>query len=140
MEPHCHRIRHRLTQRLHVPMQEGNSSVLDTAMHQLDEYFLGQRQMFDVPLLLIGTDFQRQVWQQLLRIPYGTTLSYAEQAARIGHPRSVRAVANANGANALSIFVPCHRVVGTNGTLTGYAGGLPAKQFLLQLEQRPLLD
>lgn len=118
-------------------MQEGNSPVLTDAARQLDEYFHGQRQVFDIPLLLVGTDFQRQVWHQLLRIPFGTTISYAEQAAQIGHPRAVRAVANANGANALSIFVPCHRVIGTHRTLTGYAGGLPAKHFLLQLEQRP---
>lgn len=121
-------------------MQEGNSPVLTDAARQLDEYFHGQRQVFDIPLLLVGTDFQRQVWQQLLRIPFGTTISYAEQAAQIGHPRAVRAVANANGANALSIFVPCHRVVGTHCTLTGYAGGLPAKHFLLQLEQRTSLS
>lgn len=84
--------------------------------------------MFDVPLLFVGTDFQKTVWNELLNIPFGTTVSYGEMARRIGMPKAVRAVANANGANAMSIFVPCHRVIGSNRSLTGYGGGLEAKQ------------
>ena len=89
---------------------------------------------FDVPLDWVGTDFQVRVWQTLLRIPFGQTCSYAQQSEALGQPRAVRAVANANGQNKISIIVPCHRVVGSNGTLTGYAGGLPRKQALIALE------
>ena len=90
--------------------------------------------MFDVPLLPVGTEFQLSVWQELLNIPYGGTCTYSEQARRMGMPRAVRAVAAANGLNALSLFIPCHRVVGHDGRLTGYAGGLEAKRFLLDWE------
>ena len=90
--------------------------------------------MFDVPLLFVGTDFQKTVWNELLNIPFGTTVSYGEMARRIGMPKAVRAVANANGANAMSIFVPCHRVIGSNRSLTGYGGGLEAKRKMLELE------
>ena len=92
-----------------------------------------------MPLLLVGTDFQRQVWNALLQIPYGTTMSYGALAQRLGSATAVRTVANAVGANAISIFVPCHRVVGSDGMLTGYAGGLEAKRSLLDLEQTALL-
>ena len=109
--------------------------LLNQADEQLDEYFAGRRREFDVPLLFVGTDFQKRVWNELLRIPYGETLSYGEIARRIGMPTAVRAVANANGANALSIFAPCHRVIGSDGSLTGYGGGMDAKRYLLALEQ-----
>ena len=108
--------------------------VLRQTVRELDEYFRGERREFDIPLLLAGSDFQKRVWQQLPRIPYGQTASYGELAAAIGSPRSVRAVANANGANAISIILPCHRVIGSDGSLTGYGGGLRAKQYLLDLE------
>ena len=88
-----------------------------------------------IPLLFTGTAFQEKVWRQLLEIPYGQAISYGEMAKRLGIPRSVRAVANANGANALCIFAPCHRVVGSNGSLAGFGGGLEAKRFLLALER-----
>lgn len=104
------------------------------AMRQLDEYFAGIRREFDVPLQFFGTDFQQEVWESLRAIPYGGTESYSELARRLGRPSSVRAVANANGANALSLFIPCHRVIGSDGSLTGYAGGLDAKCFLLSHE------
>ncbi len=110
--------------------------VLQRTVRELDEYFRGERRDFDIPLLLAGSDFQKRVWQQLPRIPYGQTASYGELAAAIGSPRSVRAVANANGANAISIILPCHRVIGSDGRLTGYGGGLRAKQYLLDLEHR----
>ncbi len=104
------------------------------AKQELDEYFVGKRMAFDIPLLMVGTDFQKRVWQALMSIPYGSIVSYMDIACRIGNPKSVRAVAQAIGSNPLSIFVPCHRVVGSDGTLTGYAGGVEAKRFLLQLE------
>lgn len=113
--------------------------VLDCAARQLDEYFAAQRRVFDLPLLTVGTPFQRAVWELLTEIPFGETRSYAWLAAQLGHPRAVRAVAAANRANALSIFIPCHRVVGSDGSLTGYAGGLAAKRLLLGLEQQQLL-
>lgn len=113
---------------------ERESAVLDRAAAQLDEYFAGQRREFDVPLLFVGTDFQKRVWTELLNVPFGTTVSYGEMARRIGMPTAVRAVANANGANSISIFAPCHRVIGSDNSLTGYGGGLEAKRWLLELE------
>lgn len=109
--------------------------VLDAAKRQLDEYFHGRRQRFDLPIDLgQGTDFQQAAWRALLAIPAGTTTSYGALAARLGKHRAVRAVGAAVGRNPLSIVVPCHRVVGGNGSLTGYAGGLDRKQALLRLE------
>ena len=110
------------------------SPLLDDVARQLDEYFAGKRQRFDVKLNTGGTEFQRQVWQALLEIPYGRTTVYAELARRIGRPKAIRAVGAANGANPISIIVPCHRVIGSDGSLTGYAGGLPRKAWLLRLE------
>ena len=101
---------------------------------QLGEYFRGERRGFGVPLAPRGTDFQRRVWDELRRIPYGRTISYRELAARIGRPAAVRAVGRANGTNPIPIVVPCHRVVGTDGSLTGYGGGLETKRRLLELE------
>ena len=101
---------------------------------QLQEYFAGSRRVFEVALDLQGTVFQRRVWQSLLAIPFGRTWSYAEQAAFLGHGRAVRAVAAANGRNPVSVIVPCHRVIGSNGSLTGYGGGLERKAFLLRHE------
>lgn len=125
----------RLKRILKADFQQGTSPVIERAIQQLDEYFSGKRQTFDILLRFAGTDFQQLVWQELCRIPFGHTISYADLATRIGMPSSVRAVANANGANAISILVPCHRVIGTNHTLTGYAGGLEAKHFLLKVEE-----
>ena len=111
-------------------------SRLHAAARELDEYFAGTRQAFDVPLHPSGTPFQLEVWGALLAIPYGQTVSYADIARRIRRPRAVRAVGAANGANPLSIFVPCHRVIGSHGDLTGYGGGLPAKRWLLAHERK----
>lgn len=119
---------------LHATYAGGHSSIITEAMRQLDEYFAGCRKEFSLPLLPAGTAFQTAAWDELLRIPFGTTVSYGEQARLMGRPDAVRAVAGANGANALSIVIPCHRVVGANGCLTGYAGGIDAKRFLLKLE------
>lgn len=124
----------RIRQALHADYEEGASEVISKAILQLDEYFARKRTTFDVPLLLVGTDFRRTVWQELQNIPYGTTVSYGELSRKLGNPKAVRAVAAANGANALSIFIPCHRVVGSNHKLVGYAGGVAAKQGLLALE------
>jgi len=127
---------YRLRRLLDAGFEEGRSAVTDRAVAQLEEYFEGLRQEFDIPLLFAGTDFQKTVWRQLLTIPYGTTISYGEMARQIGMPKAVRAVANANGANSISIFAPCHRVIGSDGTLTGYGGGLAVKEFLLKLEKQ----
>lgn len=124
----------RLKRLLKAEFADTATDVTDAARRQLDEYFRRERQAFDVPLLLVGTDFQKRVWTELQSIPYGTSLTYAQLAACLGQREAIRAVAGANGANALSIFVPCHRVIGTSGSLTGYAGGLAAKRFLLDLE------
>ncbi len=112
------------------------SPLLAEAEHQLAEYFLGLRQNFDLPLNPKGTAFQQKVWQALLQIPYGQTASYKEIACKIGNEKAYRAVGLANHNNPIGIIIPCHRVVGANGNLTGYAGGLEKKQKLLELEQR----
>jgi methylated-DNA-[protein]-cysteine S-methyltransferase len=113
---------------------ESTSGVIEETVVQLEEYFAKKRKDFDIPLLLAGTDFQKSVWEGLMQIPYGTVTSYLDLAKSIGNAKAVRAVASANGANAISILVPCHRVVGSDGMLTGYAGGLDVKKKLLSLE------
>ena len=112
----------------------GDSPMLDLLRAQLDEYFRGERRDFDVPLHAPGTPFQMKVWDELRRIPPGATTSYATLAKRIGHPTAVRAVARANGDNHIAILIPCHRVIGSDGTMVGYGGGLWRKKFLLELE------
>jgi O-6-methylguanine DNA methyltransferase len=101
---------------------------------QVNEYFLGTRKEFDVPLHLLGTPFQVRVWNGLLQIPYGETRSYRQQSAFLGDEKAIRAVAGANGENGIAIIIPCHRVIGSNGSLTGYGGGLPKKKWLLEHE------
>lgn len=133
-EKHPGRVDKRLQAGLHARYEPQASDITQEAVRQLDEYFTGERKSFDMPLLFVGSDFQKSVWQMLLEIPYGQTISYGEMARRIGMPKAVRAVANANGANAISIFAPCHRVIGSDHSLTGYGGGLEAKKFLLELE------
>lgn len=112
----------------------GDNEVLQATEAQLGEYFAGARRDFDLPLSPQGTDFQLQVWRELARIPFGATISYAQLAQRIGNPEAVRAVGAANGRNPLPIVLPCHRVIGADGALVGFGGGLPTKQFLLRLE------
>lgn len=124
----------RLQNKLQARYEIGSSEIIKEAVRQLDEYFIRKRVMFDIPLLFIGTDFQKTVWRELLNISYGTTVSYAVLAKRLGNSKAVRAVAAANGANPISIFVPCHRVIGSNSKLVGYGGGLFAKKVLLDLE------
>jgi methylated-DNA-[protein]-cysteine S-methyltransferase len=104
---------------------------------QLDDYFSGHRSTFDIEMNLIGTSFQKSVWSQLCSIPYGETISYGELAQRVGNPKASRAVGLANGRNPIAIIVPCHRVIGADGSLTGYGGGLERKTWLLDHESRP---
>ncbi|UHQ20573.1 methylated-DNA--[protein]-cysteine S-methyltransferase [Lysobacter sp. KIS68-7] len=113
---------------------EGDHPMLDRVAAQLDEYFAGQRRRFDLPLAPEGTEFQCTVWHALATIPFGETISYAQLAAHIGKPAAVRAVGAANGRNPIPIVLPCHRVIGADGSLTGFGGGLPTKRFLLELE------
>lgn len=114
--------------------REGDHPVLRETQAQLEDYFAGKRRRFDLPLAPRGTEFQRQVWWELANIPFGTTISYAQLAARVGRPAATRAVGAANGRNPVPIVLPCHRVIGADGSLTGFGGGLPTKQYLLQLE------
>lgn len=114
--------------------QAGDNALTRQLGRELAEYFAGRRRTFEVPLDLVGTAFQQDVWRALLAIPYGQTRSYAEQARAIGRPTATRAVAAANGHNKIALIVPCHRVIGSDGSLTGYGGGVPRKQWLLALE------
>ena len=126
---------HRL---LAATIAPGVNTHIQQAQQQLQDYFRGVRRNFSVALHMSGTAFQQRVWNGLLRIPYGQTVSYQEEAQAIHQPSAVRAVANANGANRMSIIIPCHRVIGKNGQLVGYGGGLARKEWLLQHEQRML--
>jgi methylated-DNA-[protein]-cysteine S-methyltransferase len=131
---------------LNLPRRDGSAAALpgsgwrrddapfQEALEQLRAYFDGERTSFELPLRMGGTSFQRLAWDALLTIPFGTTISYAEQARRISRPGAARAVGAANGRNPIAIIVPCHRVIGSGGTLTGYGGGLPLKEWLLQHE------
>ena len=113
-----------------------NHPIIAETKKQLTDYFNNQRQQFDLPLAPIGTPFQQQVWKELLKIPYGETISYGEQAKRLGDKNKARAVGSANGKNPIPIIIPCHRVIGSNGKLTGFAGGLDKKSILLTHERR----
>ena len=124
----------RLVSGLNAELKIETSPVLSETRRQLEEYFAGNRKAFSIQLHPMGTDFQLQVWNALLNIPYGATMSYSQIAAGIGRPEAVRAVAGAIGANGISILIPCHRVIGSNRSLTGYAGGLEAKRMLLEIE------
>jgi methylated-DNA-[protein]-cysteine S-methyltransferase len=112
----------------------GADKILDKARGELDLYFAGKLKQFSVPVDPQGTEFQRACWAALQKIPYGRTRSYAQQAVAIGNPKATRAVGLANGRNPIAVIIPCHRVIGANGSLTGFGGGLPRKQFLLELE------
>ena len=124
----------RIRDGLDAAFEEVETIVTETAKHQLNEYFSAKRIDFDVPLLMVGTSFQKKVWNELLKIPFGKTESYLGLSRKIGNEKAIRSVAAANGANAIAIFIPCHRIIGSDGKLTGYAGGLQAKRKLLQLE------
>jgi methylated-DNA-[protein]-cysteine S-methyltransferase len=113
---------------------EQNNEILEETRKQIDEYLNGERKEFNIELLLVGTDFQKSVWKSLVKVPYGTTSTYLKIAQDIKNEKAVRAVANANGANSLAIIIPCHRIIGTNGKLVGYGGGLQVKKRLLKIE------
>lgn len=124
----------RLKKGLNATFVEQSSPVIEDCKKQLEEYLKGERKEFDIPLLFVGSNFQKSVWEGLLKIPYGKTASYLQLAKNIENEKAVRAVANANGANAIAIIVPCHRIIGSDGSLTGYAGGIDIKKKLLEIE------
>lgn len=117
-------------------IQGGDNKIIRATIKQLDEYFQGNRSKFKLPIKLNGSDFQKRVWSSLSRIPYGETRSYKEQAKLVKAPKAVRAIGRADGENPICIILPCHRVIGSDGSLTGYAGGLRAKRLLLSLESK----
>jgi methylated-DNA-[protein]-cysteine S-methyltransferase len=127
-------IDNRIQKGLKSEYVEASSDVVTQTIKEMEEYFNLERKEFSIPLLLVGTDFQKSVWQGLIETPFGTTSSYLELSKRIGNEKAVRAVASANGANSISILVPCHRIIGSNGDLVGYAGGLDVKRKLLEIE------
>lgn len=124
----------RIQSELKAKYTEGNSLLLEETEKQLNEYLNRKRKHFDIPLKFAGTDFQKKVWEALIQVPYGQTNTYLELSKNLGDEKAIRAVSTANGANAISIIVPCHRIIGSNNSLVGYAGGLQAKKKLLQLE------
>ncbi|KHE90793.1 MAG: methylated-DNA--[protein]-cysteine S-methyltransferase [Candidatus Scalindua rubra] len=128
-------VDNRIKKGLETDFVEKNDDVLSKARVQLDEYLNGDRISFDIPVLMVGTDFQKSVWNALVKIPYGETASYLDIAKLINKEKAVRAVAAANGANSISLIIPCHRIIGSNGELVGYGGGVPVKKRLLKLEQ-----
>ena len=119
---------------LNADFIEQDNSVLKETRNQIDEYLIGNRKEFSVPLLMVGSDFQKQVWHELMNVKYGETASYSDLAKSIDNKNAVRAVASANGANSIGLIIPCHRIIGSNGELVGYGGGLPVKKRLLNLE------
>jgi AraC family transcriptional regulator, regulatory protein of adaptative response / methylated-DNA-[protein]-cysteine methyltransferase len=114
----------------------GESALIEELEKQINEYFQGKLKKFDLKLNIIGTDFQKKVWNELIQIPYGETRSYKQQSLNLNNPLAIRAVASANGKNRIAIIIPCHRVIGENGNLTGYGGGIANKRFLLELERK----
>jgi len=130
----------RIQNGLNAVYRKGDSPAIDNLEQHLDEYFIKKRTTFNIPLLTVGSDFQKSVWTALSEIKYGQTRTYSDLAELIGKPQAVRAVGSANGANAISIIIPCHRIIGKSGSLGGYAGGLNTKRKLLALEGQPLLN
>jgi AraC family transcriptional regulator of adaptative response/methylated-DNA-[protein]-cysteine methyltransferase len=125
-----------LSRYLNSAIQEGDHRHFKILIKQLKEYFAGSRQEFSLPLVTPGTDFQQAVWNELMNIPFGSTRSYHDQSVAMGKPGAIRAVANANGMNRISIIIPCHRVIGSDGNLTGYGGGIKRKKWLLDHEKK----
>ena len=124
----------RIKKQLKSQFVEEKSSIIREAKLQLNQYFKGDRTEFNIPLLLAGTEFQKKVWNALRQIPYGKTMTYSKLSAKLGDLTAIRAIASANGANALAIIIPCHRIIGSDGDMVGYAGGVDAKMKLLKLE------
>ena len=129
-------VDNRIKKGLNAEFVEQGDEVLTKTKLQLEEYLAGDRKQFEIPLLTVGTNFQKSVWNALMKVPYGTTSTYLQLAKDINNPKAVRAVANANGANAIGLIIPCHRIIGTSGELVGYGGGLAVKKRLLKLEKR----
>jgi AraC family transcriptional regulator of adaptative response/methylated-DNA-[protein]-cysteine methyltransferase len=125
-----------LARLLKTTVEQGRNQLTDEIRNQLNEYFRGERKEFTVPLVIPGSRFQQEVWKELLKIPFGSTRSYRDQAMALNKPGAIRAVANANGMNRISIVIPCHRIIGSDGGLTGYGGGLMRKRWLLDHEKR----
>ena len=129
-------VDNRIKKGLKAEFTERDDEILEETRCQIDEYLDGERKKFDIPLLMVGTDFQKSVWNALMKVPYGVTSTYLQLAKDIDNEKAVRAVANANGANSIGLIIPCHRIIGSDGKLVGYGGGLPVKKRLLKLEQR----
>ncbi len=127
-------VDNRVKKGLNADFTEKEDTVIRETKKQIDDYLLGKRKVFDIPFLVVGTDFQKKVWRALMNVPYGKTASYLELAKSIGNPKAVRAVASANGANAIALVIPCHRIIETGGGLGGYGGGLSVKKKLLKIE------
>lgn len=127
-------IDNRIKKGLNAEYVQQNSPIIAESIKQITGYIAGDRVSFDIPLLLVGTDFQKRVWEELMKIPYGTTQSYLGLAKQMGNEKAIRAIATANGANAISIIIPCHRIIGSGGEMVGYAGGTTTKRKLLELE------
>ena len=123
-----------LKKRMKSELVTGKHPMIDRVTAQLEEYFSGKRKAFDIPLVVSGTDFQQKVWNALMKIPYGVTRSYKQQADVVGDVKAVRAVARANGENRIAIIIPCHRIIGSDGSIVGYGGGVHRKQWLLKHE------
>ncbi len=125
----------RIKKGLNAEFIENDDEILKETRKQIDAYLIGERKEFDVPILMVGTDFQKTVWQSLMHVPYGKTASYLDLAKTIENTKATRAVASANGANSIGLIIPCHRIIGSNSELVGYGGGLPVKKRLLKLER-----
>ena len=128
-------VDNRIKKGLNAEFVELDDEILEKTRIQMDEYLSGDRKEFDIPLLMVGTDFQKSVWNALIKVPYGTTSTYLQLAKNINNEKAVRAVANANGANSIGLIIPCHRIIGSDGELVGYGGGLSVKKRLLTIEE-----
>lgn len=133
-------VDNRLKKGFNAVFVEQDNAILKETRKQIDEYFDMTRKEFDIPLVTTGTNFQKSVWEALIKVPYGTTSTYLQLAKEINNEKAVRAVASANGANSIGLIIPCHRIIGSNGELTGYGGGLPLKKRLLKLEQNLFMN
>lgn len=128
-------VDNRIKKGLNTEFIEKDNNILKETQNQIDQYLIGQRKEFDIPILMVGTNFQKTVWESLMLVKYGETASYLDLAKAIENNKAVRAVANANGANSIGLIIPCHRIIGNDGELVGYGGGLPVKKRLLKLEK-----